>query len=154
MPGVPDVYQGSETQLLALVDPDNRRPVDFARLAGMLRSDAGDGHQDDKQRLVAAALRLRRARPECFGPDGGYEPLDAHGGRAGHVVAFARGGQVVTVAPRLALTLARRGGWQDTALTLPPGRWVDVVSGTAVTGTTGLARLLDPVPVALLARAG
>ena len=153
MPGVPDVYQGSETQLLALVDPDNRRPVDFTRLAGMLRSVAGDGHRDDKQQLVAAALRLRRARPECFGPDAAYEPLDAQGGCAGHVVAFARGGEVVTVAPRLALTLARRGGWQNTALTLPPGRWVDVATGASADGTTLLAGLLDRLPVALLTRA-
>ncbi|MGZ4664909.1 MAG: malto-oligosyltrehalose synthase [Frankiaceae bacterium] len=152
MPGVPDVYQGSETQLLALVDPDNRRPVDFARLAGTLHALTGDEQYDGKQQLVAAALRLRRARPDCFGPDAGYEPLHAGGSGAEHVVAFARGGRVVTVAPRLALTLARRGGWRDTVLTLPPGRWVDVVTGTAADGTTQLTRLLGRLPVVLLTR--
>ena len=153
MPGVPDVYQGSETQLLALVDPDNRRPVDFARLAGTLRAEAADTRFDDKQQLVAAALRLRRARPDCFGANASYEPLEATGCGARHVVAFARGGQVVTVAPRLALTLDRRGGWRDTELTLPPGRWVDAVTGTAADGTTRLTGLLDRLPVALLTRA-
>ena len=101
---------------------------------------------------MAAALRLRRARPGCFGADASYEPLEAAGSGAEHVVAFARGGRVVTVAPRLALTLARRGGWRDTELTLPPGRWVDVVTGTAADGTTRLTRLLGRLPVALLTR--
>jgi (1->4)-alpha-D-glucan 1-alpha-D-glucosylmutase len=149
MPGVPDLYQGSETQLLALVDPDNRRPVDFSRLRDMLQA-----ARDDKQQVVAAALRLRRERPECFGTEAAYERLEARGTSAEHVLAFARGGRVVTVTPRLALTVARRGGWGDTAVSLPPGRWVNVTTGAAAEGAAPLADLLDPGPVALLVRAG
>ena len=149
MPGVPDLYQGSETQLLALVDPDNRRPVDFSRLRDTLQA-----ARDDKQQVVAAALRLRRERPECFGPEAAYERLEARGTSAEHVLAFARGGRVVTVTPRLALTVARRGGWGDTAVSLPPGRWVNVTTGAAAEGSAPLADLLDPGPVALLVRAG
>ena len=153
MPGVPDVYQGSETQLLALVDPDNRRPVDFARLAGTLhasrrqrRRQAAAGGGGTSAAPGAAGL-LRRGR-------GLRTPRSAPAAAAEHVVAFARGGRVVTVAPRLALTLARRGGWRDTELTLPPGRWVDVVTGDGCRRhDRAHADLLDRLPVALLARA-
>ncbi|TMD12684.1 MAG: malto-oligosyltrehalose synthase [Chloroflexi bacterium] len=161
-PGVPDVYQGTELWSLALVDPDNRRPVDFEerrRLLAVLETlspeaimaRAGEGLP--KLLVVARALGLRRQRPASFGRAGGYEPLWADGDDAGSVVAFARGDDVITVVPRLNLGL--RGGFRGTALTLPPGEWRNVLSGEA--GWAGRVRLQDLLarfPVALLARDG
>jgi (1->4)-alpha-D-glucan 1-alpha-D-glucosylmutase len=112
LPGVPDVYQGSELGDLSLVDPDNRRPVDFEAAEASL----ADG-SNAKQALTARALRLRRDRPELFTT---YTPLLAQGEAAEHVVAFDRGG-AVTVVTRLPLGLAQRGGWGDTTLTPPDG---------------------------------
>ncbi len=125
MPGVPDLYQGSELWDLSLVDPDNRRPVDFAQRRELLaRIDAGwqpdvDESGAAKLLVVTRALRLRRDRPDLFD---GYRPLWAVGPGAGHVVAFARGGgRLVAVATRLPLTLQRTGGWRGTFLPLPDG---------------------------------
>jgi (1->4)-alpha-D-glucan 1-alpha-D-glucosylmutase len=123
VPGVPDVYQGSELGDRSLVDPDNRRPVDFDAAAASL----ADG-SNPKQALTARALRLRRDRPELFTS---YTPLQAHGDAAGHVLAFDRGG-AVTVVTRLPLGLERRGGWGDTTLALPDGaerRVADLLDG-------------------------
>ncbi|MEV6958008.1 malto-oligosyltrehalose synthase [Streptomyces sp. NPDC051207] len=144
MPGVPDVYQGTEAEYLALVDPDNRRPVDFP---------PGDG--GDKAALTRAALRLRARRPEAFGEAATYEPLTAEGPAASHCLAFARSGRVVTAVTRLSLRLAGAGGWQDTELPLPPGRWTDVLDGSReFTGHARVADLFERLPVALLERAG
>jgi (1->4)-alpha-D-glucan 1-alpha-D-glucosylmutase len=112
LPGVPDVYQGSELGDLSLVDPDNRRPVDFDAAAASLAEGS-----NAKQRLTARALRLRRDRPELFTS---YTPLHAEGPAAEHVLAFDRGG-AVTVVTRLPRGLAARGGWGDTTLGLPDG---------------------------------
>ncbi|MFF3216670.1 malto-oligosyltrehalose synthase [Streptomyces sp. NPDC002886] len=124
MPGVPEIYQGSETEYRALVDPDNRRPAVFPREA-LARLDAGAapaGTAEEKLALTAALLRLRRDRPGLFT---GYAPLLARGPAAEHCVAFARGAGagLVAVATRLSYGLGTAGGWRDTALTLPPGRW-------------------------------
>jgi malto-oligosyltrehalose synthase/malto-oligosyltrehalose trehalohydrolase len=143
MPGVPDVYQGSELLEQSLVDPDNRRPVDFHALAGTLASDAVPA----KLRVTAAALRLRRDHPELFEA---YTAIDAIGEAADHAVAFDRGG-AITVATRLPVALAARGGWGDTTLRLPPGDWVEATSGRPVTSNR-LADLLADLPVALLRR--
>ena len=133
MPGVPDVYQGSELWEQSLVDPDNRRPVDAAAIEAAARSlESGPpvltGALDDpgaaKLAVVRAALRARRDRSELFGS---YEPLAAEGPAADHVLAFDRGG-AVTVVTRLPLGLAENGGWGETVLALPEGRWVDVLS--------------------------
>jgi (1->4)-alpha-D-glucan 1-alpha-D-glucosylmutase len=156
MPGVPDVYQGCELTGLSLVDPDNRRPVDFDRRAALLSAlDSGEGTQmggldADKLLVTARTLRLRRDHPDWF--LGGYEPLHAEGSRADHVVAFARG-RSVSVATRLPRGLRRHGGWADTALPLPPGipAWRDVLTGTVVDrGRVLLSDLTDRFPVALL----
>ncbi|MGW4600340.1 malto-oligosyltrehalose synthase [Streptomyces sp. NPDC004457] len=142
MPGVPDVYQGTEGEYRALVDPDNRRPVAFPPEA-----------PGEKDTLTAAALRLRARRPEVFGADASYEPLTAGGPAADHCLAFARSGSVVTVVTRLSLRLAEAGGWRDTRLPLPPGRWADVLApGREFTGEVSVAQLLDRLPVALLER--
>jgi (1->4)-alpha-D-glucan 1-alpha-D-glucosylmutase len=166
MPGVADVYQGCELTGRALVDPDNRRPVDFAarrRLlaaldGGQPSAAGGDAAGDDaaldadKLRVTAAALRLRRDHPDWSG--GSYQPLAAAGPAAGHAVAFCRGGQAVTVATRLSHRLRQAGGWQDTVLPLPEGRWRDVLTGAEHPGgSVPLAQLTRRLPVALLVRA-
>ncbi|MFC4498223.1 MULTISPECIES: malto-oligosyltrehalose synthase [Streptomyces] len=144
MPGVPDVYQGTEAEYRALVDPDNRRPVRFPP------DDPGD-----KGAVTAAALRLRGRRPEVFGTAATYEPLTAAGPAAGHCLAFARSGEVVTAVTRLSLRLAEAGGWRDTRLPLPPGTWRDVLAPEReFTGHARVADLFARLPVALLERAG
>jgi (1->4)-alpha-D-glucan 1-alpha-D-glucosylmutase len=112
VPGVPDVYQGSELGDLSLVDPDNRRPVDFDAAEQSLARQS-----NVKQALTARALRLRRDRPELFTT---YTPVLAEGPAAEHVLAFDRGG-AVTVVTRLPLGLAEKGGWGETVLALPSG---------------------------------
>jgi (1->4)-alpha-D-glucan 1-alpha-D-glucosylmutase len=107
--------------------------------------------------VTAAALRLRRDRPEVFGPGGSYQPVLAVGDRQDHVVAFLRGGEVLTVAPRLVVRLGGRFSdwdWGDTRLDVPPGRWRCVLSGHVVEGgvEVALADLLAAFPVALLTR--
>jgi len=157
MPGVPDVYQGSELWEQSLVDPDNRRPVDFgvrrhvlARvLAGerpVLTPHVGDpGHA--KLLVTQAALTLRRNQPHRFTT---YVPVAPQGPAAGHVVAFDRGG-AITVATRLPIGLAERG-WGDTTLSLPDGDWADLLAGREYAGGAPLHDLLADHPVALLIR--
>lgn len=145
MPGVPDVYQGSELWETSLVDPDNRRPVDFDHRAAVLAGTAEDDAAT-KLHVTCTALTLRRERPGLFT---GYAPVTATGSAAGHVVAFDRGG-AITVATRLPVGLASAGGWGDTVLDLPEGRWHDVLTGTDTDGK--LADLLATHPVALLVR--
>ncbi|MGI8685516.1 MAG: malto-oligosyltrehalose synthase [Acidimicrobiales bacterium] len=161
-PGVPDTYQGSEVWDLSLVDPDNRRPVDYAarrRLLGELAgldaaavwSRADDGLP--KLHVVREALHLRRRRPEAFGAGSTYTPLAARGAEADHVVAFARGGQVATVVPRLVIGLG--SDWGDTTVELPAGDWRNLLNGDHVGGgPVSVAGLLATFPVALLERAG
>ncbi|MFF0161355.1 malto-oligosyltrehalose synthase [Streptomyces sp. NPDC005263] len=144
MPGVPDVYQGTEGEYRALVDPDNRRPVPFPP------EDPGD-----KAAVTRAALRLRGRRPDVFGDAATYAPLTAEGPAAGHCLAFVRSGETLTAVTRLSLRLAEAGGWRDTRLPLPPGRWADVLApGREFTGHTSVAELFDRLPVALLERVG
>jgi (1->4)-alpha-D-glucan 1-alpha-D-glucosylmutase len=159
MPGVPDVYQGTELQDLSLVDPDNRRPVDYALRRRLLASlDDGEVPAVDdvgaaKLLVVSRTLRARREHPEWFA---GYTPLEASGPAAGHAVAFDRGG-VVAVATRLPVALEAAGGWQETALRLPTGAWQDLLTGArhvADAGGLRLAPVLDRLPVALLTRDG
>ncbi|HEX3176795.1 MAG TPA: malto-oligosyltrehalose synthase [Methylomirabilota bacterium] len=179
-PGVPDFYQGTELWDLNLVDPDNRRPVDWkhrrrlledvvhalattsdrAALAHELFSKPEDARV--KLFLVREALALRRARPALFAT-GAYRALEARGELAEHVCAFARMGDdaaAITVVPRL---LARRGSdatplgaefWHDTAVALPADlgrRFRNVLTGEEVEALT-LGRVLGRFPVALLER--
>jgi (1->4)-alpha-D-glucan 1-alpha-D-glucosylmutase len=141
MPGVADTYQGTELPDLSLVDPDNRRPVDYeARRAGL----ADLASAPPKLRLTATALRLRREHPEWFLAGATYEPLDA-GPRA---VAFCRSGEVVTVAPTRALLTER--GWGEDAVTLPDGAWRDLLGGGSYSGTVPLGTLLADGPALLV----
>jgi (1->4)-alpha-D-glucan 1-alpha-D-glucosylmutase len=156
LPGVPDVYQGSELWDHSLVDPDNRRPVDYdlrRRLLAELdggRVPAIDETGAAKLVVVSRTLRARRDSPELFT---GYEPVTAEGTAAGHVVAFDRGG-AVTVTTRLPVALAATG-WGDTVLRLPTGAWRDLLTGTRAVSTAGgapVADVLAALPVALLVR--
>ncbi|RMI47050.1 malto-oligosyltrehalose synthase [Actinomadura harenae] len=158
MPGVPDLYQGCELVGRALVDPDNRRPVDFgrrrARLARLDDNRAPGGLDDEKLLVTSRALRLRRDRPAWFAPPGPHEPLTAVGPAADHVVAFRRG-RALTLATRLPATLERRGGWASTLLAPHDGRWRDVLTGYVHEGPQlDLAAVLDRLPVALLVPEG
>ncbi|MDQ3983023.1 MAG: malto-oligosyltrehalose synthase [Actinomycetota bacterium] len=158
-PGVPDVYQGTELWDLSLVDPDNRRPVDYGLRARLLEDAiAGDAaaalaRMDEglpKLFLIQRALALRARLPEAFGAGSSYEALWATGPRARHVVAFVREGRVLTVAPRLALTL--EGEWRETHLTLPRGAWTDELTGASFSGTVPVEGLLSGFPVFVAAR--
>ncbi|MFI1016297.1 malto-oligosyltrehalose synthase [Streptomyces sp. NPDC020965] len=145
MPGVPDLYQGSEGEYLALVDPDNRQP--FQPLA--------DGPAHEKTALTRRALRLRRDRPEVFGASGTYVPLRAAGPTAEHCVAYCRTGEVVAAVTRLSRRLEVAGGWGETELSLPEGRWSDLLgAGPEWSGgePVRVAELFAERPVALLAR--
>ncbi len=90
-PGVPDIYQGAELQDLSLVDPDNRRPVDYGRRERLLAQDDATAADPDalKQRVIATLLRFRRQQPDLF-QDGSYRPLKVVGGCGDHIIAFAR----------------------------------------------------------------
>jgi (1->4)-alpha-D-glucan 1-alpha-D-glucosylmutase len=159
-PGVPDTYQGTELWDLSLVDPDNRRPVDFdlrRRLLGEMKgltaeqiwARAAEGLP--KLWVIRQALKLRQRKPECFAEAGDYRPLAAHGPRAAHVVAFLRGDAAVTVVPRLVFGLANN--FLDTAIELPPTAWRNELTGELVRGgELRLAALLARFPVALLSR--
>jgi (1->4)-alpha-D-glucan 1-alpha-D-glucosylmutase len=159
-PGVPDIYQGAELWDLSLVDPDNRRPVDFtvrerllAELEGLstaeilARSDEGL----PKLWVICQALRLRRDHPDWLGPEGQYRPLHLTGGKATHGVAFLRGEGVAVLVPRLVHALG--GDWGDAMLHLPTGHWRNVLTEEAVDGgEVSVAHLLVRFPVALLVR--
>ncbi|MDN4613937.1 malto-oligosyltrehalose synthase [Leifsonia sp. F6_8S_P_1B] len=153
MPGVPDVYQGSERWERSLVDPDNRRPVEWEVAAGLLAHiDEGwrpgiDSSGAAKVLVTSRALRLRRDRPELFG---GYTPLAADGDRAGHLLAFDRGG-AVTLVTRLPHGLAAAGGWGDTTIDLGETPMRDELTGRELRGRVPLATVFDTYPVALLA---
>ncbi|MBF4607095.1 malto-oligosyltrehalose synthase [Curtobacterium sp. VKM Ac-1393] len=159
-PGVPDVYQGTEFWDRSLVDPDNRRAVDYAERRHVLAEIDGpddDGPEDlptvgidgaAKLLVTARALRLRRDQPELFTR---YLALEATGSAADHVVAFDRGG-AVTIATRLPIGLDRVGGWGDTLVHAVPVDRVDVLTGRTFPASRGiaLAELLTTYPVALL----
>jgi (1->4)-alpha-D-glucan 1-alpha-D-glucosylmutase len=176
-PGPCDVYQGCELWDLSLVDPDNRRPVDFElrrKLLDELRRRVAEGPRERaalarevsapaalpdgraKLLLLREGLRLRRDAPDLF-LVGDYVPLAAEGAHGDHVVAFARRDgrrAVVCVAPRRVLPLADGFAW-DGRLALPQGfprDWRDVVTGARrrADGGLGLAELFDGFPVALL----
>jgi (1->4)-alpha-D-glucan 1-alpha-D-glucosylmutase len=144
-PGVPDIYQGTELWDDSLVDPDNRRAVDYGARRAALKL-----LQDRKMRVVRAALHLRRSRPDTF-VSGGYHPALAAGSGADHVVAFRRGEDVLVAVTRWTVHL-EQSGWGDTVLTLPTGSWRDALTGVAFTGAVPAAELFAELPVALLER--
>jgi (1->4)-alpha-D-glucan 1-alpha-D-glucosylmutase len=153
MPGVPDVYQGTELWEDSLVDPDNRRPVDFAGRVQLLQSLRSEPSKIDetgvaKLWITRQALRLRRRHPDWFK---GYQPLIARGSAHDHLIGFDRGG-AITLATRVPMSLARNGGWRDTTVEIA-GDYVDVLTGQRWSQTVPLEDLLASYPVALLAPA-
>jgi (1->4)-alpha-D-glucan 1-alpha-D-glucosylmutase len=150
MPGVPDVYQGTELWDDSLVDPDNRRPVDFAQRIRLLE-EFGDGPPSvdetgaAKLWITRQALRLRRSRPESFSS---YQPVVASGPAHDHLIGFDRGG-AITLATRLPVGLAAAGGWRDSTVELP-GECVDVLTGRRWSVAVAANDLLAAYPVALL----
>ncbi len=143
MPGVPDTYQGAELANYALVDPDNRGPVDFD-----IRRQALADPLDEKLRLTTITLRLRRQHPHWFT---GYTPMNATGAAADHVVVFGRSPEVMVAATRLPAGLRRAGGWRDTVVILPDTAWVDALSGKEhQPGNILASDLFAESPVALL----
>jgi (1->4)-alpha-D-glucan 1-alpha-D-glucosylmutase len=145
VPGVPDIYQGTELWDDSLVDPDNRRAVDYE-----VRRQALKSLQHNKIRIVKAALALRRARPDAF-LRGGYHPVLAVGGGADHVVAFRRGDDVLVAVTRWTVHLEQTG-WGDTVVALPDGSWTNALTGAVITGQVQAAELFAELPVALLER--
>ncbi|MDO8213061.1 malto-oligosyltrehalose synthase [Conexibacter sp. CPCC 206217] len=148
VPGVPDVYQGDELEALSLVDPDNRRPVDWElrrRLLASLRDGAEATDETRKLDLIVRALALRERRPASF-TGGSYLPLEAGPG----VCAFARGDDAIVVVGVRA--------WDDAVLTLPPalfGSWRSVLAdrgGFALDAETRVDDLVDAYGLALLER--
>jgi (1->4)-alpha-D-glucan 1-alpha-D-glucosylmutase len=158
-PGVPDLYQGGELWDFSLVDPDNRRPVDYQRrkqlLAEMASMDvaqvqarAGEGLP--KLWLIRHALQLRNEHPALFGEHAKYTPIRATGEHAERVVAYLRGEEVVTIAQRYC---HRAQPWGDTAINIPEGSWKNQLTGEVLRG--GAVRVdatLKSFPAALLFR--
>jgi len=164
VPGVPDTYQGTELWDLSLVDPDNRRPVDFDLRRNLLGEVGGLSPEallartDEglpKLRVVREALHLRRRRPELFGagPAGAYEAVVFSGDMAEHGVGFTRGGSVAVITPRLVMRLCLPGAptrrvdarsvpapgrqsqaWGDTSMAIPVGSWTDLLTGVVWDG--------------------
>jgi (1->4)-alpha-D-glucan 1-alpha-D-glucosylmutase len=159
-PGIPDTYQGQELWDLSLVDPDNRRPVNYdvrRRLLGELpKLDCVQVWQRIDEGLpklwtVWHALRVRRERPEAFSDGADYAPLAARGSRQKHFTGFVRGQDVVVMTPRLNWQL--RGNWDDTTVEIPEGEWRNVLTGVEQSG--GASRVSDVLrsfPVALLVK--
>ena len=155
--GVPDLYQGTEVWDLSLVDPDNRRPVDFAAhgalLAAIEHADAAGvmARADEgapKLWLISRLLSLRARRPELFA-GGDHRPLEAAGAKARNALGFTRG-KLAVVVPVLAAGLA--GAWGATTVTLPKGTWRDALAGSEFEGgkPVELSSMLATFPVAVL----
>ncbi len=175
-PGIPDIYQGAELWDLSLVDPDNRRAIDFdayrARQSATAGAAMGELLRDwrsgaIKLRLIEAVLTLRQSAKALFA-EGQYVPLTIEGTAAEHAIAFARveaGNAIVTIVPRACLGLLRSAttplvppqSWGDTVVKLPESlagcRWRNVVTGEMHAATSSLAvgEALRQFPVAILA---
>jgi (1->4)-alpha-D-glucan 1-alpha-D-glucosylmutase len=159
-PGVPDLYQGTEVWAEYLVDPDNRRPVDYASRRALLGGLAAGGPEAALARdadggpklwLIHRVLSHRRRSPGAYGPGSGYAPLRVAGPRSAHAVAFTRSGGLAVVVPRLVQIPGEE--WPGTTVELPPGRWASVLTGEQVDGgETAVAGLLRRFPVAVLGR--
>jgi (1->4)-alpha-D-glucan 1-alpha-D-glucosylmutase len=159
-PGVADLYQGSEVWDLSLVDPDNRRAVDYERGRRLLRSLVGAApeaaQQHDEQGgpklwLIHRLLRHRQSSPASYGALSRYEPVAVEGPGAAHALAFFRSGGLAVAVPRLLGGLTT--GWQGTTVTLPEGEWVDVLTEERISGgQVAVEALFRRFPVAVLGR--
>jgi (1->4)-alpha-D-glucan 1-alpha-D-glucosylmutase len=152
-PGIPDIYQGTETSDTSLVDPDNRRIPEHQRLAVLGEAPPLSDFRATKTWLIGRVLDLRRRFPDLFA-QGDYIPRESIGPRAGNVVAFARrwgGHTTLVVAPRLvhgattAGTLLSAGYWGDTAIKLPEGMvsLADMLGETNLEARNGVVAMAD-----------
>ncbi|AKK03487.1 malto-oligosyltrehalose synthase [Corynebacterium epidermidicanis] len=179
-PGVPDIYQGNEFFTDYLVDPDNRAFVDYTSRSQALAllqevafpaealaqaPIAPDNAETDypqvfsnpdlaKLAITKQSLAVRQQHPECF-VGGSYQAVFAVGPAESHVVGIARGSsirdiRVVALAMRRPITLARRGGWDDTSVTLPEGQWEDQLTGRRYAGVVAASEIFATLPTALL----
>jgi (1->4)-alpha-D-glucan 1-alpha-D-glucosylmutase len=166
--GVPDTYRGTELVDLSLVDPDNRRPVDWNRRRDLLGALEGQGQDADlirawnvgdldraKLLTIYRLCHLRREWPDAFGPDAPHRPLPVAGPNADRLMAYGRGDRVAVLVTRLPAT-TDAGAWQATTVVLPAGRWRPVLSDDgpfdAPGGPVALGALLAPVPHRVLRR--
>jgi (1->4)-alpha-D-glucan 1-alpha-D-glucosylmutase len=158
-PGIPDFYQGTELWDLSLVDPDNRRPVDFELRASLVRRTRTMSAADvaaewdsglPKIWMMARLLAIRRERPEDFSDQSRYQPLVAQGTHLGRLFAFRRGENLIAVVPRFTLTLG--GEWGDTRLPLPGGVWRNGFTDGVFQREASPDLLFNSFPVALLIR--
>ncbi len=179
-PGVPDTYQGTELWDLSMVDPDNRRPVDYSLRKSFL-NEIKDKAQDDTLKLIDdllstkedgriklfltfKALQARNDNLELF-QKGDYQPLEVVGKFKDHIVAFSRnlGDRIaIAIAPRFLTTLIQPGNyplgeqiWTDTQLTIPQGdnvTWHNAITNQTISGNkiTSIGQILQHFPVALL----
>ena len=157
-PGVPDLYQGGELWDFSLVDPDNRRPIDYElrrRLLNEMRKlsvDAVVSRADEgltKLWTIFHSLHLRREHPEWFREEAAYQPLVVAGERASHGIAFQRGQHVIAVVPRMPLRVS--DAWGNTSIDLPQGTWTNRLTGESFAGgPVRLGALFAKFPVALL----
>ncbi len=160
-PGVPDTYQGGELWDLRLVDPDNRVPVDYRVRREMLAwLKAGRSVEEIMSRMDCGLpkmwvthrlLELRQSRPEWFGENAAYVPIVATGAKAEHVIAYRRGGNVLTCVSRW--NALRAGDWGETSLEVPGGRWKNELTGEEFDGgRVQIDEMLRRFPVALWTR--
>jgi (1->4)-alpha-D-glucan 1-alpha-D-glucosylmutase len=160
-PGVPDLYQGGELWDFSLVDPDNRRPVDYGKRMVLLKEmqdmnvvqvvDRGDEGLP-KLWVVHKALKLRKEHPEWFGAEAEYAALAVEGSQRERVIAYRRGEDVLTVVPRWSHAAE---AWGETAIVAPEGRWRNRLTGEEIAGgRVRVGELLEKFPVALLTREG
>ncbi|MBA1156466.1 malto-oligosyltrehalose synthase [Microvirga mediterraneensis] len=173
LPGVPDIYQGTEFWDFSLVDPDNRRPVDYsARITALdtnepvaaLVKDWSDGRI--KQHILMRLLHDRAASPDLYA-EGDYRPLPIEGALSAHLLGYLRqhGEEALAVVvPRLWNGLTDSEGhtplqaaWRDTTISLPHGRWQDVLTGEDIligSDQERIASLMGTLPFAVLKRHG
>src|SRR5258708_1948580 len=158
-PGVPDFYQGTELWNLSLVDPDNRRPVDFELRSELVKRCRTVSTPDfvsewdsglPKVWMIARIFEIRHERITDFSRESRYQPLVAQGARLGHLLAYQRGQNLIAVVPRFTMTL--NGNWGDTRLLLPTGTWKNSFTGASLTGEVPPDVLFGSFPVAFLCR--
>ena len=174
-PGVPDLYQGAELWELSLVDPDNRRPVDYQKRRKFLQDIKTESSQDILQLikelittkengkiklfLTHQLLTARKTYPELF-QNGDYQEIEVTGKHKDSIVAFSRNYRdktIVAIAPRFLTKIIKPGQlplgmevWSDTSLKLANNNWHNLIDGQTIAGDTAVGKILQNFPVALL----